>query len=89
MVYLSWCGDNLAEGNPLARHPNKHIRAAIEYALNHGWTLRKSGPRTHIWGRLYCPQRDRTGCARAVYSTPKHPEDHAKDIRRAVDRCPH
>ena len=24
-----------------------------------------------------------------VYCTPRHPQDHAKDIRPAVDRCPH
>ena len=73
----------------MAEHPNKHIRTAVEYALSHGWTLRKSGPRAHIWGRLYCSLRSRDGCSRAVYSTPKCPEDHAKDIRRAVDRCQH
>jgi hypothetical protein len=73
----------------MADHPNKHIRAAIEYAISHGWTLQKSGPRAHIWGRLYCPLSTRDGCAKAVYSTPKDPEDHAKDLRRAVDRCRH
>ncbi len=73
----------------MADHPNKHIRAAIEYALSCGWMLRKSGARAHIWGRLYCSRRDRDGCAKAVYSTPRDAEDHAKDIRRAVARCPH
>ncbi|MDA1053278.1 MAG: hypothetical protein O3C40_22735 [Planctomycetota bacterium] len=73
----------------MADHPNKHIRAAIEYAEDNGRTLRKAGARAHIWGRLYCPQRDRDGCATAIYSTPRNAEDHAKDIRRAVDRCPH
>jgi len=73
----------------VANHPNKHIRPAVEYALSHSWTLRKSGPRAHIWGRLYCPRQDRDGCSKAVYSTPKDGEDHAKDIRRAVDRCTH
>lgn len=73
----------------MAVHPNKHIRAAIEYALDHGWTLRKAAARAHIWGRLYCPRRERDGGARVVYSTPRSPEDHAKHIRRAVDRCPH
>jgi uncharacterized protein YjbI with pentapeptide repeats len=29
------------------------------------------------------------GCRRTVYSTPRKPEGHAKDIRRAVDHCPH
>jgi hypothetical protein len=33
----------------VVQHPNKHIRAAVEYALGHQWTLRKSGPRAHIW----------------------------------------
>jgi hypothetical protein len=42
----------------VAEHPNKHIRAAIEHALNHGWTLQKAGPRAHLWGRLFCPQGD-------------------------------
>jgi hypothetical protein len=76
----------------MADHPNKHIkhiRAAVDYALGRGWTLRKSSSRAHLWGRLYCPLRTRDGCAKAVYSTPKNPEDHAKDLRRAVDRCPH
>ena len=73
----------------VADHPNRAIRDAIAYALHNGWTLRTSGPRAHTWGLLYCPQADRTGCRRAVYSTPRSPEDHAKDIRRAVERCPH
>jgi hypothetical protein len=77
------------EGRSVAHHPNKHIRDAIEYAISQGWTLKKSGPRAHIWGRLYCPQGDRGGCAKAVYSTPKDAQDHAKDIRRAVRRCRH
>ena len=69
--------------------PNKHIRAAVDYAIERGWTLKKAGPRAHIWGTLYCPQRNREGCWRTVYSTPRVPEAHARDIRRAVDRCPH
>ena len=35
----------------LADHP-KHIRAAIRYAKNEGWTVAKAGPRVHIWGTL-------------------------------------
>jgi len=70
-------------------HPSKPIREAVDYALSAGWTLRKAGPRAHVWGMLYCPQHDRDGCRRAVYCTPRSPEAHARDIRRAVDRCPH
>ncbi|MGA2257664.1 MAG: hypothetical protein ABSG53_23635 [Thermoguttaceae bacterium] len=70
-------------------HKNKHIRAAVNYALGHGWRLVLAGPRAHIRGKLYCPLHDRTGCDQVVYSTPRVPESHAKDICRAVDRCPH
>jgi hypothetical protein len=31
----------------VADHPNKHIRDALDYAEEHGWTIRKSGPRAH------------------------------------------
>ena len=55
----------------MSDHPNKHIREAVQYALAHGWTLRKAGPRAHAWGRLYCPLRNREGCQHAVYSTPR------------------
>ena len=77
------------EGKTLADHPNKHIRAAVECAEINGWLVVKANARAHIWGRIYCPLQNREGCAKAVYSTPRSPEDHAKDIRRAVDRCPH
>ena len=70
-------------------HPNKHIREAVDYALEHGWTLRKAGPRGHAWGRLYCPQGDRGGCQFSVFSTPRDPEAHARWLRRQVERCPH
>lgn len=70
-------------------HPDKHIRAAIDYAIENGWVLKKSGPRAHVWGTLFCPEHSREGCIRAVYCTPRVPEAHARDIRRAVNRCPH
>jgi len=73
----------------MSGHPNKHIRAAIDYALDRGWVLRKAAGRAHVWGVLYCARHDRTGCMRQVYSTPRIPEAHARDIRRAVNRCPH
>lgn len=70
-------------------HPNPHIRAAVDYALGHGWRLRKAGPRAHVWGVLFCPQSDRDGCRQQVFSTPRVPEHHAARIRRVVDQCPH
>ncbi|MGD0896525.1 MAG: hypothetical protein ABR915_01735 [Thermoguttaceae bacterium] len=70
-------------------HKNKHIREAVNYAMERGWRLVMGGPRAHIWGTLYCPHADRDGCTWKVFCTPRVPEDHARKIRRAVDRCPH
>jgi hypothetical protein len=41
------------------------------------------------WGRLFCPHADRDGCQVGVYGTPRDGDAHARQIRRAVDRCPH
>ncbi len=69
------------------RHPNKEIEAAVKYALSKGWSWTKA--KGHGWGILRCAFGERGGCQRLVWSTPKHPQDHAKDIRRFVDRCLH
>ena len=68
-------------------HPRKEIEAAVAYAESKDWRWRKvSG---HAWGRLLCRFSSREGCQVSVWSTPKNPEAHARDIRRAVDRCAH
>lgn len=72
----------------MARHPNKEIDAAVEYALECGWELVKS-KRGHIWGTLRCPQGDRTGCQVRVHSTPRNTGRHAQVIRHHVDSCRH
>lgn len=74
------------------KHPNKDIRAAVEYALAHGWRLRPAGG--HAWGSLLCPWNDpgcRFGehCFRSVWSTPKKPASHARELRKIVDNCKH
>ena len=43
-------------------HKNKHIREAVNYAMDRGWRRVTGGPRRHIWGTLYCPHADRDGC---------------------------
>jgi len=73
----------------MSDHPNKRIREALDYALEHGWRLRKAGSRAHVWGVLLCPHTARGGCRQPVYSTPRVPENHAARIRRVVDQCPH
>lgn len=67
------------------RHPSKEVEAAVAEAEARGWTFRPLGH----WGRLFCPQADRDGCQVGVNGTPRDPEAHARQIRRAIDRCPH
>lgn len=73
----------------MADHPNKHIREAIRYAIDNGWLFEKAGPWAHIFGKLLCPLRTRDGHHFHVHSTPRHPEIHARRIRRAVNQCNH
>ena len=74
---------------PAKRHPNKEIAAAVGYAISRGWRLRAPGKSAHAWGHLLCPANVQGGCRLSVWSTPKNPETHAKQIRRTVDRCQH
>ena len=68
-------------------HSNKHIAAAIEYALGLGWRLERCGPRAHCWGKLFCPG---SACGPiVVYGTPRRPETHGRQIRRRASRCDH
>jgi hypothetical protein len=67
------------------RHPDKEVEQAVAYAEARNWRWRKQGH----WGRLYCPQADRHGCQVGVNGTPRNAGDHARQIKRAVDRCPH
>lgn len=69
------------------KHPNKHIREAIKYALEKGWRVTTS--KGHYWGHLWCPLQTRKGCAWGVFSTPRNPENHAKWLIKMIDRCPH
>lgn len=75
--------------NNRPKHPEKPIELAIQYAENLGWRVEKAGPRAHAWGRLYCPQATRTGCIISVWSTPRNADNHARQIRKSVDQCPH
>lgn len=67
------------------RHPNKEVEEAIQYAESLGWTVRMQGH----WGRLYCAHADRDGCHFGVHGTPKNAGNHARQVMRVVDRCPH
>lgn len=68
------------------KHTNKHIRAAIEYAVSQGWNVRVGG--AHAFVVITCGF-GRGGCQMSVWSTPRNPESHAKRILSYVKKCPH
>jgi len=70
-------------------HPNADIERAIRYAESQGWRYKKSGKSAHAWGRLLCPLEAQEGCALSVWSTPRNPSVHARQIVKRVDGCPH
>lgn len=68
-------------------HPSKEIEQAVAYAEGMGWRWRAAT--SHAWGRLLCSHNQPGGCQLSVNSTPRNPFDHARQIRRKVDKCPH
>ena len=69
-----------------SRHPNKEVEEAVAEAEDKGWVFRPLGH----WGRIFCPHHVRgEGCQVGIYGTPKNPENHAKQLKRQVNRCPH
>jgi hypothetical protein len=65
----------------VAKHSNKHIREALKYAEQRGWTIRKSSGRAHSWVVIYCSHGHRE-CWMSIYSTPKNPEKHAATFEK-------
>ena len=68
------------------KHPKKDVEEAVRYSEGQGWTFRKMGH----WGWMYCPHPDHADrCHVVVNGTPKNASVHARQIKRAIDRCPH
>lgn len=72
-------------------HPKKEVEEALRHAEGQGWRVEVGG--SHAWGRMYCPYNDeecRCGefCITSVWSTPKNPGNHARALRRVVDKPP-
>lgn len=73
-------------------HPKKEIEKALKYAEKNGWRIEGGGSSAHAWGKLFCPYNDkdcRCGerCVTSVWSTPRSPENHGKQICKVVDGC--
>ncbi|PXW49547.1 hypothetical protein DET57_101245 [Klebsiella oxytoca] len=71
----------------MKEHPDKHIRAAIDYALTRGWIFITGGKSAHCFGRLICGTARHREYMMSIWSTPAVPINHARQIIRMVDRC--
>ncbi|CAN5143771.1 hypothetical protein BH20ACT16_BH20ACT16_03690 [soil metagenome] len=49
-----------------------------------GWTVTPTAA-GHRWGKAQCG----SGCSASIWSTPKNPQNHANQVRRAARGCPH
>ncbi|OWY13045.1 hypothetical protein B6V72_09565 [Thioclava sp. F34-6] len=69
------------------RHQNKEIEQALQHAEDLGWRVEKASGSAKAWGRMFCPNADRSGCRMSVHSTPRVPEHHAAKLVKAVNNC--
>jgi hypothetical protein len=68
-------------------HSKPSWREAIGSARAAGWHLQLfSG---HSWGKVVCSRTMANPCAKLIFSTGKSSENHAKDLLRLIQRCPH
>ena len=67
------------------RHPKKEIADALKQARTVGLDVREIH-RGHRWGEVVCV---RCSASRDVYSTPRSPATHAKQIDRFVAQHSH
>jgi hypothetical protein len=77
-----------------SRHPSKTIEAAIAELERLGWKVEKSkGKSAHAWGFARCPSNARNVCRNGVFcqnqiwSTPRNPEGHARELLRKARGC--
>lgn len=75
---------------PRNKHPDKEIEDALQQAESDGWSVKTCSG--HAWGTLRCPNNDkacRCGvfCQMSVWSTPKSPGNHARQLIQKVKSC--
>lgn len=76
------------------RHPDKTIEAALAELEQLGWRVETSkGRSAHAWGYVRCPAnakglcRNGVFCQNQVWSTPRNPTGHARDLLRKARGC--
>jgi hypothetical protein len=68
-------------------HPKPWWREPLGNARAAGWHLQVfSG---HAWGKVVCSRTMENPCTKAIFSTGRSGEAHAKDLMRLLQRCPH
>jgi len=72
------------------RHGKSEVETAMKYAESKGWRVEVGG--SHAWGKMYCPYNDDTCrcgefCIASIWSTPRNPGNHARQLCRVVDNC--
>lgn len=71
-----------------ARHPKKEVEAALRQLESSGeWRVEVVHSSGHRWGVAKCVFGHST-CQVGIWSTPKSPGNHAKQILSAAKRCP-
>lgn len=76
------------------KHASQDIEAAIRFAEASGWRIVPAGNSSHCWGRMLCAFGDRNEkcrcgefCSVSIWSTPRNEVNHARQLRRAVEKC--
>lgn len=72
------------------KHSKPEVEAALQHAEANGWRVEHN--RGH-WGVMLCPSKETPcgpcgeWCQTSIWSTPQNAGNHAKQLRRVVNRC--
>lgn len=75
------------------KHKNKDIEKALQYAEQNGWIVEvHNNSKSHAGGVIKCQQNSKKCwtsiyCITSIWSTPKNPYNHARQIIKIVDKC--
>lgn len=66
------------------KHPKKDVNDALDHADQLGFEVERTAA-GHKWGRIKCS----CGALVSVWSTPRNPHNHGRQLRRWVDQHDH
>jgi len=75
------------------KHKSKEIEEALQYAEKYGWIVEvHNRSKSHAWGVMKCATNDTKCwnglyCTTSIWSTPKNAQNHAKQLKKIVDKC--